>query len=629
MNVVVVEASEDKLAGTLHLLSSLPDLRLIGATAGAELIETQIAPSMADLLVLDVSLLREGGHGALRRLRDGARWMRLLLLGEQPPEQHRQDCLQAGADAYFERSADSRELLALIARWIAPLPSNEPARLRALRQLRILDSPPEAVFDGIARLASTAANAPIAAIGLIDGERQWFKARLGLAASEIPRSLAFCAWAICGSQSMEVVDTLLDARFADNPLVRGTPGIRYYLGMPLLLADGAAVGTLCVFDRTPRRLQPAQLVELQTLAQSVVLELELRRTPTQSATQSAPAPAASHSLATLADGDRARRQTLHAESQDLRWAAAGLDLHDLPWVARSVPRPQAMLAGLAQRLRVLLAEVEASAGLSPAEIAIAAPPTPSLRLLLIESHSLVRLGARQLLRGRWPGCELIECATLAQALGLVRSGPWQAALLGLGLVDAAGLEALVRLHRAAPALPILVLGDQVETAYAARALQLGAAGCLAKDRAVDELPLAIERVVGGGRYIGQRLADELADLLAGGQAIARPHEILSAQEYRVMLLIASGLSTGEIATQMHLSAKTIGTYRARIIKKTGLANTAEIARYCQASELLLDRDLVGQRPTRTSAIRAGRNPAPADSHYQIDDASWLPASEPE
>ena len=151
--------------------------------------------------------------------------------------------------------------------------------------------------------------------------------------------------------------------------------------------------------------------------------------------------------------------------------------------------------------------------------------------------------------------------------------------------DTSGLEGLVRLHRAAPGMRVLVLSMHDEAAYAARALQLGAAGYLTKEHATSELVAAIERVRAGQRHITADLAARLAGLLSGeapppaGHARG-PHETRSAQEHRVMLLTAAGRSAREIAEAMHLSVKTVGTYRSRIIDKTGLANTAEIARYC-------------------------------------------------
>ncbi|MER2555134.1 MAG: response regulator transcription factor, partial [Thauera sp.] len=189
-------------------------------------------------------------------------------------------------------------------------------------------------------------------------------------------------------------------------------------------------------------------------------------------------------------------------------------------------------------------------------------------------------GVRQLVAQRWPEAEIGEASCLAQALEQARGTQWDIALLDLSMPDTSGLEGLVRLHRAAPGMRVLVLSMHDEAAYAARALQLGAAGYLTKEHATSELVAAIERVRGGQRYISADLAARLADLLSGEAPARAPHETLSAQEHRVMLLIAAGRSASEIAEAMHLSVKTVGTYRSRIIDKTGLANTAEIARYC-------------------------------------------------
>ncbi len=141
----------------------------------------------------------------------------------------------------------------------APLPDNEPQRLAALRALDVLDTGPEAEFDALVRTASLVCGVPISLISLIDAERQWFKANIGLpGALETPRDVAFCAHAILGDALFEVPDALVDARFADNPLVSGNPDIRFYAGAPVILSNGHHVGTLCVIDRQARRLNDMQ-----------------------------------------------------------------------------------------------------------------------------------------------------------------------------------------------------------------------------------------------------------------------------------------------------------------------------------------------------------------------------------
>jgi two-component system, sensor histidine kinase and response regulator len=160
---------------------------------------------------------------------------------------------------------------------VAPLPADEPERLVALRAYDVLDSEPEQSFDDIVRLAAQVCGTPIALVSLVDAERQWFKAKVGLEPRETPRTLAFCAHAILTPErSMLVRDAADDPRFAENPLVTGEPHIRFYAGAPLVDAEGHALGTLCVIDRAPRDLEPAQVEALEALAQQVMRLLELR-----------------------------------------------------------------------------------------------------------------------------------------------------------------------------------------------------------------------------------------------------------------------------------------------------------------------------------------------------------------
>ncbi|HEY1082094.1 MAG TPA: GAF domain-containing protein, partial [Prosthecobacter sp.] len=160
----------------------------------------------------------------------------------------------------------------------APLPEDEEHRLAVLREYEILDTPPEVAFDGLTQLAAHICQTPMALVSLIDQDRQWFKAQVGLSASETPRDMAFCAHAILRpDELMEVRDATQDDRFAGNPLVTGDPHIRYYAGAPLVAHDNQPLGTLCVIDRQPRKLTPAQLEALQTLSRHVVAQLELRR----------------------------------------------------------------------------------------------------------------------------------------------------------------------------------------------------------------------------------------------------------------------------------------------------------------------------------------------------------------
>ena len=163
---------------------------------------------------------------------------------------------------------------------IAPLPPDESARLDALRRYDVLDTASEDAFDDLTCLAAKICGAPIALVSLIDSRRQWFKAKVGVAACETSRDMAFCAHTILQRAILEVPDALADPRFATNPLVTQDPFIRFYAGIPLVTPEGHALGTLCVIDRVPRQLTSDQRQALTILGRQVVnlLELRLRRT---------------------------------------------------------------------------------------------------------------------------------------------------------------------------------------------------------------------------------------------------------------------------------------------------------------------------------------------------------------
>ena len=159
----------------------------------------------------------------------------------------------------------------------APLPADEAARLEELRAYEILDTASETEYDDLVQLASHICGTPIALISLVDADRQFLKARVGLDVTETPRDVAFCGHAILEPELMVVPDALKDARFADNPLVTADPRIRFYAGAPLFTPEGHGMGTLCVIDRVPRTLTDAQREALQALGKHVVALLQLRR----------------------------------------------------------------------------------------------------------------------------------------------------------------------------------------------------------------------------------------------------------------------------------------------------------------------------------------------------------------
>jgi diguanylate cyclase (GGDEF)-like protein len=156
----------------------------------------------------------------------------------------------------------------------------EAQRLAALKSYDVLDTPPEEAFDRITRLAQTLLNLPIITITFIDSERQWFKSRQGMEASEGPRNTAFCNEAIKHQGAFIVEDALADPRFAENPSVTGEPHIRFYGSVPLRTRSGDNIGTLCAIDTKPHSLTSAEIAILTDLAHIVMDELELRRLAT-------------------------------------------------------------------------------------------------------------------------------------------------------------------------------------------------------------------------------------------------------------------------------------------------------------------------------------------------------------
>jgi diguanylate cyclase (GGDEF)-like protein len=150
----------------------------------------------------------------------------------------------------------------------------EAERLAALRRYNVLDTAPEESFDRITRLAKTVLQTPTVLVSLIAEDRQWFKSRQGFSATEMPRSLSFCAHAIQQEAPLIVPNALEHPLFRDNPLVIGAPHIRFYIGVPLRTHDGHNIGTLCAIDTRPRELSTDQISALRDLAGLVVDEIE-------------------------------------------------------------------------------------------------------------------------------------------------------------------------------------------------------------------------------------------------------------------------------------------------------------------------------------------------------------------
>lgn len=157
-----------------------------------------------------------------------------------------------------------------------PIPTDETLRQRTLEEMNVLDTPAEHYLDTLVRLTQEVAHVDTVLISLIDQDRQWFKARIGLDVSETPRDISFCGYAILGDDTLLVANAEYDPRFADNPLVLGAPYIRFYAGHPLRAGNGKAIGTLCMFGPTPRLLSEAQQSNFRDLATLAEGYLQLR-----------------------------------------------------------------------------------------------------------------------------------------------------------------------------------------------------------------------------------------------------------------------------------------------------------------------------------------------------------------
>lgn len=208
------------------------------------------------------------------------------------------------------------------------------------------------------------------------------------------------------------------------------------------------------------------------------------------------------------------------------------------------------------------------------------------RFLIVDDHAVVRRGLAEILRDAFSGAEIGEAGTARDGIAALKGGAWDAVILDVTLPDRSGLDALKEMRELEPRTPVLVLSVHAEEHFAVRALKAGAAGYLNKESAPAELVSAVRKVRAGGKYVSEALGEKLAAALASGSPGA-PHETLSDREFEVLRLIASGKRPTEIAGFLHLSVKTVSTYRARILEKTGMRTNAELTHYA------ISRGLVG------------------------------------
>jgi len=207
-----------------------------------------------------------------------------------------------------------------------------------------------------------------------------------------------------------------------------------------------------------------------------------------------------------------------------------------------------------------------------------------VRIIIVDDHAVVRSGLRQFLAATEDFEVAAEAATGTEVLAMVVSTEADIVLLDITLPDINGLEVLKRIKRLQPTLPVLIFSMFSEEEFALPALHAGASGYLNKDSPPAQILAAIRTVVGGGRYVSPALAERLIDgTLTGSRRL--PHENLSPREMAVLLLLSKGISLTRIGEQLHLSVKTISTYRARILEKLGMDSNAELTRYVLVHKL--------------------------------------------
>ncbi len=199
-------------------------------------------------------------------------------------------------------------------------------------------------------------------------------------------------------------------------------------------------------------------------------------------------------------------------------------------------------------------------------------------VLIVDDHAVVRCGLRQFLADTEDLEITGEAATGLEAVALVQTGDWSLVLLDIALPDLSGLEVLKRIKRLRPDLPVLIFSMFSEDEFAMPALEAGASGYLNKDSPPAQILTAIRTAVAGARYVSPTLAEKLlAGVAPSGRKLA--HQNLSRREAEVLLMLSKGTSLTRIGEALHVSVKTVSTYRARIVEKLGLQSNAELTRY--------------------------------------------------
>ena len=208
-----------------------------------------------------------------------------------------------------------------------------------------------------------------------------------------------------------------------------------------------------------------------------------------------------------------------------------------------------------------------------------------IKVLIGDDHAILRRGLKEILLREFDGVTCGDAENAEQVLAQVQTQDWDFVILDITMPGRSGLDVLKNIKDLRPKLPVLVLSMHPEDQYGKRVLKAGASGYMNKESAPEELITAIRRILAGGRYVSSTLAERLAVDL--NEDVGRPvHERLSDRELEVLCKIASGRTVGQIAEELHLSVPTVSTYRARILEKMSLSNTAELIHYAVRNHLV-------------------------------------------
>ena len=201
-----------------------------------------------------------------------------------------------------------------------------------------------------------------------------------------------------------------------------------------------------------------------------------------------------------------------------------------------------------------------------------------IRVLIVDDHEIVRRGLKEVFDDEFSELKIGEAKNSREALEQMAAYEWDIVLLDINMPGRNGLEILSELKRLRSHTPVLVVSAYPEEEFAVRSFKLGASGYLNKNSAADEVVAAARKAMAGGKYVTALLAEKLAATLGGDIQLA-PHESLSSRELQVLQMVAKGRTIKEIAAELALSEKTVGTYRSRLSKKMGLATNVELTRY--------------------------------------------------